>query len=134
VAKDPDNPDRRVLAPTKNNLAKPSPALSFSLVTAGQSLKIEWTGDSVHTAESLLATPRDPEEKNAVDAAVDVLREILSGGPVHAKEARQKAKDAGVGDRTLDKAKVALGVRASLVGFGRDGQWRWALPESAQST
>jgi hypothetical protein len=128
VAKDPDNPDRRVLASTKCNLAKLPASLAFDLSTAGNgALRIGWIGPSAHTAESLLATPLD-EDRGAVQDAVDVLRTILAAGQRKADEIKREARKAGIKERTLERAKAILGVKSRLVGFGRDGEWYWYLP------
>jgi hypothetical protein len=129
VAKDPDNPDRRVLASTKCNLAKMPASLAFDLSNADNSaLRIGWIGESAHTAESLLAAPRDDEDGGAVQEAVEVLRSILESGPVAAEEVKRDARRAGVSDRTLSRAKGILGVKSKKVGFTGKGVWQWFLP------
>jgi hypothetical protein len=132
VAQDPDNPDKRILASTKCNLAKKPPSLVFALDTAPNgALRIGWIGESPHTAESLLAVPRDDEDRDATQEAVEVLRAILSGGRLPAADVKREARKAGLSDRTLQRAKAMLGVRSRLIGFGRDGKWYWHLPENA---
>jgi hypothetical protein len=135
VAKDPENPDKRVLAGTKCNLAKLPPSLAFDLSQAPNgALHIGWQGESSHTAQSLLAIPKDDEERTAVQEAVDVLRTLLAGGGRPADDVRREARKAGVADVTLRRTKAILGVEARLVGFGRDGKWYWNLPEALNST
>jgi hypothetical protein len=129
VAKDPDNPDRRILASTKCNLAKLPVSLAYDLSTADNgALRIGWMGDSPHTAESLLAASRDDEDRDAVQEAVEVLRAILENGPVPSEEAKKDARKAGVADRTLIRAKSILGVKSRKVGFTGKGAWLWSLP------
>lgn len=127
VARDPDNPDRRILASTKCNLAKLPPSLTFDLSQAGNgALRVGWIGQSTHTAESLLATGRDDEDRSAVQEAVEVLRSILESGPVLADDVKKDARKAGIADRTLHRAKSILGVKPRKVGF--IGKWQWSLP------
>ena len=129
VAKDPDNSDRRVLASTKCNLAKLPPSLTYALdVDSEGRLRVGWMGDSVHTAESLLAVPMDDEDRDATQEAVNVLRAILETGPVPSDDAKKEARRAGVADRTLARAKVILGVKSRKVGFTGKGVWQWSLP------
>jgi hypothetical protein len=131
VARDPDNPDRRVLASTKCNLAKLPSSLAFDLSTATNgALRVGWIGPSAHTAESLLAAPHNDEDRGTVNDAVEVLRVILSSGSRPAKDVKREARNAGVTERTLLRAKAILGIRSSLTGFGSGGEWRWMLPES----
>jgi hypothetical protein len=130
VGKDPDNPDRRVLASTKCNLAKLPSSLAFDLTPADNGgLRIGWLGESAHTAESLLAAPRDDEDRSELYQAVEVLRDILAGGAVKAQDAKTMARRAGVAERTLLRAKAVLHVRSKLYGFGKAGEWHWLLPQ-----
>jgi hypothetical protein len=134
VAEDPDNADRRVLAATKCNLAKLPPSLGFELTPADNgSFRVGWIGESAHTAEGLLAVPKDGEEQNAIRDAVEVLRTILSAGQRTADDVKREARKAGISERTLARAKATLKVKSNLVGFGKDGQWYWSLrtPEDA---
>jgi hypothetical protein len=127
VAKDPDNPNRRILAGTKCNLAKLPPSLAFDLTPADNgALRVRWMGESAHTGESLLAAPRDDEDRDAVQEAVEVLRSILEAGPVGAEEAKKEARKAGIAERTLLRAKDLLGVKSRKAGFA--GSWKWFLP------
>jgi hypothetical protein len=38
----------------------------------------------------------------------------------------------GISERTLNRAKAALRVKAKRAGFGRDGTWSWALPRDPE--
>jgi putative DNA primase/helicase len=130
VAADPDDEERRVMATIKNNLAPHPPSLAFRLVgdEVIGAARVEWLGESGHRASALLAIPTDEGERGALDEAVDILRTILSDGPVLAKDAEREAYAAGVKRRTLDRARKAAGVRAQRVGgLGRDGRWQWSL-------
>jgi hypothetical protein len=133
VARDPDNADRRVLASTKCNLAKLPASLGFALDahTSTGALRIGWTGPSAHTAETLLAAPRDDEDRGAVQEAVDVLRTILAGGPQAANEVQKEARRAGVSEITLRRAKAILGVQSRKNSFAGGGAWQWFLPQQS---
>jgi hypothetical protein len=134
VAKDPDNPDRRILASTKCNLAKLPPSLAYDLSTADNgALRIGWMGASPHSAESLLAAPRDDEDRDAIQDAQEVLRSILEGGSRPAAEIKKEARKAGVSERTLSRAKTILGVRSKRIGFSKSGEWYWELPIGCQT-
>jgi hypothetical protein len=135
VARDPDDPERRVLASTKCNLARLPPALAYRLEPHAETaaLRVAWCGESPHTAESLLAAPRDDEERGALAEAVEVLRCLLAGGPVAAAEVQASARRAGVADVTLRRAKSALGVRSLRSGFAAEASWYWQLPPEADS-
>lgn len=53
-----------------------------------------------------------------------------------AKKVRSQARDAGVADRTMDRAKATLGIVSRKVGRpGEPGQgWEWLLPGHERST
>lgn len=132
VGIDPQDESRCILAVTKANLARLAPSLAYRIVDASGTGRIFWEGATDHTAAQLLAMPTTPDERTAVDDAQDVLSEILSGGPVGAKEVRAEARSAGIADRTLDRAKQALGVTVARVGgLGSAGRWEWSLAAKA---
>lgn len=132
VANDPDDPDRRVLAISKANLAPSGhPSLGYRVVTddAHGVGAIEWLGESRHEARDLLRDSDEPR-RGAVSDAVAVLHELLADGPVPAKEAKAYCLEAGIASRTLDRAKKQLGVRARPHLNGEQKRWIWELPET----
>jgi RecA-family ATPase len=132
VGKDPQDENRRVLASTKNNLAKPPKSLMFTLEKAeGGAVRVNWLGESEASAHQLLATPREEEHADARNEAAEFLNEVLARGPVAANQIKDEAKDAGISERTLWRAKKVLGVMAYREGGtgGRgNGRWFWKLP------
>jgi hypothetical protein len=135
VARDPDNPDKRVLASTKCNLAKLPPSIAFELSTAENgALRVLWGADSSHTAETLLAVPRDEGDRDAVQEAVEALKSILKDGAMPAADVMKEARRAGISDRTIDRAKALAGIRTSREGFGSAGRWVWTLRPAEMPT
>jgi hypothetical protein len=120
---------RRVLAATKANLAIAPPSLAYHLETADNgSLRVVWEGPTDHTAASLLddAPEQDREGPTALAEAGDILRLVLADGPRPAAAVLAEARAAGVGDRTLRRARRALGIRARKT--GPHGTWVLELP------
>jgi len=127
VARHPENESHRVLARQKNNLAKPVPSQVFTLTEAANgTVRVEWKGETSHTADALLAAPTAPEERSALDEAMEFLRDVLGNGPVWSKQVQKDAREADVTEITLKRAKAALGIRSEKQG---DGSWAWALPK-----
>src|SRR5262249_22604061 len=64
--------------------------------------------------------------------ARDWLVEYLTaeGGQDFAREVKKAARDAGIAERTLTRARQRAGVTTSRVGFG--GAFVWSLPDSEQ--
>ena len=118
-----------MLASTKNNLAKPSPSLSFHLEGASNGLsRVAWDGESTQTATTLLAVPTDSEAKSALDEAKGFLLDILANGRREAKEVQAEARDAGISvTGALRRAREALGIKPRQLAF--NGGWVWEMPE-----
>jgi AAA domain len=132
VGKDPQDENRRVLASTKNNLAIPPASLVFGLKEAERGcVRVNWLGISDVSAKDLLATPQDQEHADARSEAIEFLKEVLIDGPVAASQVKEEAEDAGISERTLARAKKAVGVisyREGETGERGKGQWLWKLP------
>ena len=127
MAKDPDDEEKRVIAPVKNNLSKFAPSLSFRLEDYGDVGRVVWEGESPHSANALAAGVQEiPGEAPALEEAVEFLLDLLADGPVSAPSVQTKAKNAGIKDATLRRAKEKLHIRSVKHGFG-DG-WGWELP------
>src|SRR6266446_4150932 len=93
VARDPEDPNRRLLAPVKGNLAVPAAAVAFSLVPAGTTARVAWLGETAHTAETLLAQAAPEVDRAALTDAIQFLQAALAGGEhprrTHARSCRR---------------------------------------------
>jgi AAA domain len=123
----PDEPDVRVLAQLKNNLAPVPLALTYRLGPVGEVARVDWGEESDLAPDEILghgpAGGRGrPAERLA--AAEAFLRETLSGGPVESDELGRRADERGIRSRTLETARRTLGVRALRL----DGAWFCTLP------
>jgi len=118
-----------VMAPVKGNLwrAKP-PALEYVIEERSDQPVIVWHGESQCNAKSLLAQPESTEESNGCAGARGFLLEMLAAEPVDAKEVKREARNAGIAEKTLYRAKDQLGVLSQKKGFGEGQHWAWALP------
>jgi len=113
AAEHPFQPDLRVLAVTKSNLAERPPSLGYRLVTtASRSVRIEWQGPIDITADALGAPPPFLRPR---DRAVNWLQAELAGGPRPAIILLTAAANAGIPERTLKRAKDEIGVRSQQV-------------------
>lgn len=136
VAADPDDESRRILAVSKSNLAPQPPALAFRLEndTRLGVARVVWEGPTDHKAAQLLSVASD-EERGALGDAADFLREVLEDGPVPSKDVLKQAREAGVSERTLRRAKKEVRVVATKMGAvdSRNQYWVWELPEGCQT-
>ncbi len=140
AASDPDDETgtRRVLAVMKSNLAPIAPALSYTIESvtvespAGPiaTSRVAWGEVTEHTAAQLLAVPANADDRSALHDGEDVLTEILADGPMPARDVQAAARQAGISERTLDRAKAALHVVSKREGFGAGSRVLWRLPHT----
>jgi len=131
VAADPDDPtgERRVLAVVKSNLAAKAPSLAYRLVPTAGAVRVAWEGPTPHTAAALLAAAVSAEDRPALDEATAFLREALASGPRPAAEVKIAAKEAGIAERTLERARLRAGILTRKEGFA-GAPWVWMPPFS----
>jgi DNA repair protein RadA/Sms len=130
VGSDPDDPNRRAMVQIKNNLAPMGCSIGYEIRDG----KFFWTGTSNLTAGRILALASDEEKNSALHNAEEFLREALSEGPRTSKEVQKEAREAGIAEITLSRAKQSLGVKARKEGRpGEKGQqWVLMLPKTLE--
>jgi len=121
----PDDPSRRILAQAKSNFGRLAESRKLVLRTTEHGLThIEDTGPSDLTASDLLIVEeREPRYK--LREAMDYLRAELANGERPVGEIRTGAKDLGISETTLYRAKEHLNLESVKVGFTH---WVWRLP------
>lgn len=129
VAADPDQGERRIVAPIKSNLSKPPDALAYTLSDG----RLTWATDAVGKVDvDLLLSgptmPRDREEQTDAERVIAELLEHDGDWPLDAKAALQAGAAHGIHERTMQRTARSLGIRISRVGFGRGGRWIWHRP------
>lgn len=132
VGRHPSDPELRVLAPIKNNLAKLPPSLCFRLEsTAGDVPRVAW-GGSVELSADDLGTQREaPRDATDKDFVKDYLLDLLGDEPKHSKELYDLAAEQGI---SKDRARRALHeIRARPVKHGKEGGWFWHPPNFVNS-
>jgi AAA domain len=140
---DPDDPDgeegsRRVLAHVKCNVAPLAPSLLYEvepilLPAEGDQPEVDTSrltllGESPHNGRALLSVASD-EERDRLGEAKDFLEAELADGIRHlAGDLFKAARQLGIADRTLQRARKNLGVETEKAGFGRG--WEWWLTKA----
>jgi AAA domain len=135
VTRDPDDETRRLFLPVKNNLAPLGKGLAFRLeqrLVADGILgsSVAWETETVTiTADQALAATDVAREGAASPRteAEEYLRDKLSAGRVPVEDVNEHARALGIAQRTLARARKALGIRAVKDGFG--GGWLLAMPD-----
>jgi hypothetical protein len=129
IGRDPQEPGRCVLAPVKNNFAPAQPSLAYSvLAQEGAPPTLSWVGPSPWTADQLLAAGTPGPTPGPRERACDFLADLLEEGPRTSRDIWASAQQAGVAERTLQRAKQALGVRSVRVWADGQRLSYWLLP------
>lgn len=134
VAKDKENPNRRLVLPIKNNIAKENTGLAYTIVATENNIPvIAWEPEPVViTADEALAQTSSGQQSDT-DWAILFLKDLFLKEPVVLPEQAQKeARKMGISDKSLRRAREKLGVKPKKSNFV--GPWTWALPnrEDAQ--
>ena len=124
---DPSDAERRLLLPGKSNLGKAPNGLAFTIT--GEPARIEWSDEPVEfTAEEVMSAFTAKSGNRARDNAKAWLAETLREAPLPAKDIIARAEEAGIKERTLNRAKREAGVKSSPR-QGPDGKhWVWQSP------
>jgi hypothetical protein len=114
------------------NLAAKPLSLAYRVAVKADVARIEWVGPVELEADGLLAEqPADrPSELNR---ATEFLRSFLRGGPKPAEEVKSAALQVGISERTLKRAKGAIGLIAEHEGYGTGSKWLWRMVAEGQS-
>ncbi|HLM96763.1 MAG TPA: AAA family ATPase [Acidimicrobiales bacterium] len=134
---DPDDETecRRVMRVSKSNFKMPDDGLAFII---GDDERFDCgyvtgvTTSSV-SAEALVAASVPGAEKTEREEARDLVRSILKAGAMETSELLKLTRAAGVSDRTVERARRDLGVRATPrhdPGTGKMTGWMVELPTS----
>lgn len=112
-----DDVDTGVMTQPKNTLGrKPSKSMEYQISAKLMQIEGQWSeiayfvpGDKTdRSAEDML----DVADMRQLAIAKDFLRGVLAGGPVLSKDVEERAKQEGISERTLNRARSDLRVRA----------------------
>jgi AAA domain len=133
VGRSPYDAAHRVLASTKSNLTEPPASQGFDIRAGehGQPV-LHWTGAVDLYADDLIVFGAR-EHGAMLRRARSFLEEVLRNGPCSFLEIEQKARAAGLAEKTLRRAKTELGVRSEQRGAeGGCRSWYWSLADKPQ--
>jgi hypothetical protein len=119
------NGDGMILASTKSNLAAQPRSLRYRLCTSATDVPIvEWLGETSETADQLIAVVEERNARPKTEAAAALLRRWLSSGPVPSKTLELLATQAGIAEKTYQRARELIGVQSDQI----RGAWLSMLP------
>ena len=138
VARDTDDPERRLLLPVKNNLAPLGKGFAFRLEQRivgdpGKGIVVStvaWETAPVDITVDAALQAADAQAGGGMSAGAEAeqfLKEMLAAAAAPQKEIKDAAEGAGMAWATVRRAKDRLGIKAYKDGMG--GGWYWALPK-----
>jgi putative DNA primase/helicase len=137
VLDDPEDKDAKLFLKAKNNLARDTKALRYgmSVKTVGHDTKlgvdinapyIVWHPQHVEiTANEAMQAAGGHTAKRE---AREFLLERLEAGPANSDDIVEEAKQEGIAEKTLRRAKKELGIKSRKQQGSVDGAWTWELP------
>lgn len=126
VAQHPNDPDQKIVAHVKHNIAPRGTSWVYELVQEvpdGVPV-LKWIGPSDLTIEDLMGGD-DDDRKSAVDEAIDFLRDELRDGPKPVAQIEARGQARGIAKRTIDRARKEIGVKSKK----SRGIWMIRLPD-----
>jgi archaellum biogenesis ATPase FlaH len=119
VTKHRDDPSKRVVSVVKNNLGGDSGSRVYRIVDG----KVEWLDEIYDFDPDADFVGADSDAPGAaITRAEQFLLDMLGSRDRSREEIHAEASHRGIGERTLRRAKEALGVRS----YQRNGQWMWS--------
>lgn len=132
VDRDKDNPATCWLSAVACNHGKAEGSVPYTLEGNKDSVfKAVFGKRSDMTIEEILEGHEEADTRDESRDARRLLEGALKDGPVDAKTLIEEARKAGVGERTLRKAKAELRVASKrhATGKGMVAVWKWSLPK-----
>jgi hypothetical protein len=128
LAKHPQHPDQLVLSRSKGNLGEPPRGLLLTLEQEPdhEVARVVYQGHTDLSADDLVMTEVRRGGRK-LDQAKDWVHEVLADGSVPSTLLDEQAREAGISDATLRRAKKELGV-VPRKDVGSRGPWLVSLP------
>jgi archaellum biogenesis ATPase FlaH len=137
VGQSPDEPQDRVMAVTKINVAKTPKAITFRVQELPDTLKEQdrsqfiWGQFVDLTSDDIVSVNANGKVNGHGDPLLDCsnfLKDILADDEMEAIKIKSMAEKRGFGVRVLNDAAEALGIVKETVGFGKNRISYWSLP------
>ncbi len=114
-------PHNRIIAHIKSNLAPIGESVVFRI---NNKARVTWIRKSRITAEEIL-DESNKTHTGKKDRAIVLIKEMLKGGERLSAEIIEECQKQGIAERTLQKAKAALGIKS----IKRKNGWYWVLEQ-----
>jgi hypothetical protein len=143
VLDDPEDKSSKLFVKAKNNLAPDKKALryGFGVKTVGHDARlgkdidapyIVWYPQHVELTANEAMQAADGRSGYAKREAREFLQERLEAGPANADEVIEEARQNGIAQKTLYRAKKDLKIKSRKEGGKVGGGWTWELPAKSK--
>jgi hypothetical protein len=141
ITRDPDNPDRRLMLPLKNNLAKDTHGFAYKIeekeVSGIITTCVAWESDKINLSAEEVLTTQGGKAENKLFAEEFLREELKDGFEIPSNELYKRAEEHGISPKVLWNTKDKIGAKACKKGFIEG--WVWYLPivtdnEDSQNT
>lgn len=129
--------DSRILCRAKSNIGPDDGGFAYRLrqielatLPGFDASVVEWLEPVEGSARELLGDG-DEAEGGASRDAETFLKALLADGPMSAQDVIEAAEANGISERTLKRAKKALGVKSTKARATSAGGWQWSLDPSS---
>ena len=123
---DPDNAERRLLAPAKCNYSKMLGTIAFTISDGG---RVEFEASPIEISADEILQKHDPNRAAEGDFATDWLKDYLKAGPAELQVLLLAAKKVSISRTTLFRVRKKIGVVSRGSGFGQFKISTWELPK-----
>ena len=118
VERDSEDRDIRLVHQIKNSLAPSDGEIRFEIRPGSGFRWLECMG-----AHSAVETQEPPVFNSKMEKAAYLIKQLLADGDMSSKEIYEKLSEQGIGHRTAEDTKKAIGVRC----YRKMQSWYWSL-------
>lgn len=123
----PTNHQQRVIDCVKSNIGELPPPIAFEIDCG----KFYWIGETDARAADILNADQGGSELSAVDEACEFLQEVLQEGACKTIQVNKEAKQLGISETSLKRARKKLNIQSSRIGgVAGSGEWELSLPST----
>jgi putative DNA primase/helicase len=119
----------RILRVVVKNVGRDVPPVEYDLEGPGEFAKLVRARELTDLPDDDNQDGDEPEERDAIDNAIQLLRALLAGGPVDVQEIQREAEAAMILPRTLRRAKFRLKISHRRVPGSSPAKWQWCPPK-----
>lgn len=131
---DPDDRDRGLWVPMKNNLGPIAKAIAYKIVQADGATRVEWCEEVDTNADDAMKQEAGPKKKRSVIAANWLAEQFSTKDELLSEIVWKAADETTMSKDALKQAKEDLGIKAKFV-YDDDGnrKWWWYWPKEARA-